>query len=87
MTYLTCKKNIKIKSIRGQCALKETNQNRKKKIAKLETMLFLTDKEIQNKITMLTLFVYQINQSRFTKNVWNLFNNGARTSGYSDIKK
>lgn len=34
------KKNIKIKSIRGQCALKET----RKQIANLETMLFLTDK-------------------------------------------
>ena len=48
-------------------------------IATLETMLFLIDKEIQNKIITLT-FCCQSNQSRFIKNVWHLFNNGAGTT-------
>lgn len=35
----------------------------KEQIAKLETMLFLTDKKIQNEITTLTFFVYRVNQN------------------------
>lgn len=50
-------------------------------------MLFLTNKEIQNKITMLTFFVYQINESRFIKNVWSLFNNSTGTNCISTCER
>lgn len=58
-----------------------------KKIAKLEIMLFLTDKNVQNKITMLIFFIYNISQSKFIKNALSFFNNGAGTTGFPHAKE